>query len=600
MAKYLGIPLTVSNGNRIPLSGQPEIFDNNTFEGTPVVNGDNYDLAPNWRLRSTAGTSSTFTSDGVYFNWTGGNSTYLRAANGATNLDIFEIGKAYEITYTINESSEDNNLRIENGDSLVQLSTKLGKNTKKFIAKQTDFTLIRNSSVLSGSVGVKSIYLKEIAATETPTYGSPQLIPNSDFTTSGNWNFSSGAVSISNDELTFASSSNETFASTATTVLQKFKRYVVKIDITSLTGDNPRIRLVAGGDAATYSPYYSATGVYTHTFTAIGNNTNGKIQVYFYSDTTGGATVNSVTLYEEPYLIGTSELLKDNSFNLDNNSWSFFPNTGWSISDGKATRSGYVTNSKIWQNIPVEAGKSYKFSYTRTYQSGDGQTNIYTALDGVVGNQSTFGILDSTAVGQETVEGFFAVSFTGNLEFNIYGIADFTGSISNASVKEVQYNYLQVADGGFTKSVKEGDVIFNTSTSTEGVVKQVLDNNALLMSNDNFSTAGEFFNVFAANGDTRGNQLIKTDNYIMSEYDENTSNPQESSFWFAGGKNSDKVALTQLNPATNTFFVAGVIEEYLERLNGQSATDSRLDIPLDAFRDHQYNEILTTTAITLS
>ena len=86
----------------------------------------------------------------------------------------------------------------------------------------------------------------------------------------------------------------------------------------------------------------------------------------------------------------------------------------------------------------------------------------------------------------------------------------------------------------------------------------------------------------------------------MSEYDENASNPQETSFWFAGGVNADKVALTQLNPATNTFFVAGVIEEYLERLNAQSATASRLDIPLDAFRDHKYNEVLTTTAITLS
>ena len=120
------------------------------------------------------------------------------------------------------------------------------------------------------------------------------------------------------------------------------------------------------------------------------------------------------------------------------------------------------------------------------------------------------------------------------------------------------------------------------------------------MSNDNFSTAGEFFNVFAANGDTRGNQVVRTDNYIMSEYDENASNPQETSFWFAGGVNADKVALTQLNPATNTFFVAGVIEEYLERLNAQSATASRLDIPLDAFRDHKNNEVLVTTAITLS
>ena len=120
------------------------------------------------------------------------------------------------------------------------------------------------------------------------------------------------------------------------------------------------------------------------------------------------------------------------------------------------------------------------------------------------------------------------------------------------------------------------------------------------MSNDNFSTAGEFFNVFAANGDTRGNQVVRTDKYIMSEYDENVSNPQESSFWYAGGVDADKVTLTHLVPATNTFFVAGIIEDYTQRLNAQSATSSRLDIPLDAFRDHKNSEVLATTSITLS
>ena len=610
MAKYLGIPLTVSNGNRIPLTAQSNKVENPTFEGTQTPSGVNFVLSSGWRLNNSgagaAASSSEFTSEGAKIEWpaaTPPSSTYLRAWNvsSASNLIVFTKGKAYKMTYTISSSNNDSGLRLENGASIISLPTTVGTHEVDLVADIETFTIIRNNTVSSGAtIVVSSVYVKEIAATETPTYGSPQLIPNSDFTTSGNWSFSDGTVSISNDELTFASSPNLTFASTSTTVLQKFKRYVVKIDITSLTGDNPRIRLVAGGDAATYSPYYSVTGVYTHTFTAIGNNTNGKIQVYFYSDTTGGATVNSVTLYEEPYLIGTSEILKDNNFNLNNGSWSFSPNTGWSISDGKATRSGYGTNSKIWQNIPVEAGKSYKFSYTRTYQSGDGQTNIFTALDGLPGNQSTFGILDSTAVGEEIVEGFFAVSFTGNLEFNIYGITDFTGSISNASVKEVEYNYLQVANGGFVKSVKEGDVIFNTSTNTEGVVKQVIDNNVLLMSNDNFSTPDEFFNVFAANGDTRGNQVVRTDKYIMSEYDEDPSNPQESSFWYAGGVDADKVTLTHLVPATNTFFVANVIEEYTQRLNAQSATASRLDIPLDAFRDHENNEVLTTTSITLS
>ena len=209
-----------------------------------------------------------------------------------------------------------------------------------------------------------------------------------------------------------------------------------------------------------------------------------------------------------------------------------------------------------------------------------------------------------------TTEGVVSLPGTGTYTFNLYGSSmfyigcnfsgDTTWSLSNIVINEAEYNYLQVSDGGFTKSVKEGDVIFNTSTSTEGVVKEVIDNNVLLMSNDNFSTAGEFFNVFAANGDTRGNQVVRTDKYIMSEYDENVSSPQESSFWYAGGVDADKVTLAHLVPATNTFFVAGIIEDYTQRLNAQSATSSRLDIPLDAFRDHKNSEVLVTTSITLS
>ena len=74
----------------------------------------------------------------------------------------------------------------------------------------------------------------------------------------------------------------------------------------------------------------------------------------------------------------------------------------------------------------------------------------------------------------------------------------------------------------------------------------------------------------------------------------------QSSFWFAAGIEADKVTLTQLNDAVNTYFVADIIERFVQRLNAQSATASRLDIPLNEFRDHKYNQVLTTTAITLS
>ena len=437
-----------------------------------------------------------------------------------------------------------------------------------------------------------------------PLTAQPELIPNSDFTSSSGWNFSAGSgASISNNQLTFANSPNNAFASTSTIVLQRGKTYVVKVDIASLTGDNPRIRLTAGGDASTYSPYYTSAGVYTHTFIANASSTNGKIQVYFYSDSTGSALINSVSLKEIAATVtptyGSPEFVTNGDFSNAGNDWT--QTGGWTFTGNKANRASVTTNSFITQDISVEVGRIYEVSYTRTYISGDGVTNLFSNFfdaDPLV--RVELASYTGTVAETVTVKAVWVSTYSGTLSLRLYGANDFTGSIDDVSIKEVQYNYLQVSNGGFKKSVKEGDVIFNTSTSTEGFVKQVIDNNVLLMSNNNFSTAGELFNVFAANGDTRGNQVVRTDNYIMSEYDENTTNPQETSFWFAGGVNADKVALTQLNAATNTFFVAGVIEEYLERLNAQSATASRLDIPLDAFRDHKNNEVLVTTAITLS
>jgi hypothetical protein len=402
-----------------------------------------------------AASSSEFTSEGAKIEWPAANppsSTYLRAWNvsSASNLIVFTKGKAYKMTYTISSSNNDSGLRLENGASNISLPTTVGTHEVDLVADIETFTIIRNNTVSSGAtIVVSSVYVKEIAATETPTYGSPELVTNGDFNDASDW-----------------------------------------------TGTN------------------------------------------------------------------------------------------WTVSgNGKAVHATTNTNYLI-QSMGLESGKKYAIQWT-----------VVDYSSGTLGISAASG----TKSGDDTVSAngtYNTVLVSNGTALQIYATG--VASLSSVSVKEVQDNYLQVADGGFTKSVKEGDVVFNTSTGTEGVVKEVIDNNVLLMSNDNFSTADEFFNVFAANGDTRGNQLIKTDNYIMSEYDENTSNPQESSFWFAGGKNSDKVVLTQLNPATNTFFVAGVIEEYLERLNSQSATDSRLDIPLDAFRDHQYNEILTTTAITLS
>jgi len=470
MAKYLGIPLTVSNGNRTPLTAQPNKVENPTFEGTQTADAGNFILSSGWKLNNSgagaAASSSEFTSEGAKIEWpaaTPPSSTYLRAWNvgAVSNLTVFTVGKAYKMTYTISSSSNDSGLRLENGASIISLNTSVGTHELDFVADIDIFTIIRNNTLNSGAtIVISSIYVKEIAATETPTYGSPEYVTNGEFADDSDWNITNGG--------------------------------------------------------------WNASG----------------------------------------------------------------PSSGSWACDGTQTSSTNLAQPNVFQGL---TGKKVVISFEITaYTAGSVR---FIAGDGSITGSS------KSRIGTHETIGFVTNDATG---LNIQADADFVGSVSNVSVKEVEYNYLQVADGGFTKSVKEGDVIFNTSTNTEGVVKQVVDSNVLLMSNDNFSTAGEFFNVFAANGDTRGNQVVRTDNYIMSEYDENVSNPQESSFWYAGGVDADKVTLTHLVPATNTFFVANVIEEYTQRLNAQSATASRLDIPLDAFRDHKNSEVLATTSITLS
>jgi len=586
MAKYLGIPLTISNGNRIPLTAQPELTLNGNFaDGSDWTVSGTSELPPT----SAAGTARIYTTSaytGIY-----------------QNTPTYGVGKSFEVTITVSNYVSGEIVVLFDGGTSVKVPQKNGTFKLKLINDGgTNTFFVSRLGGGTTDVTISYVSIKEIAATETPTYGSPELVENGEFN-EGNvdWIFlGANPPSINNttDTLDFTNSPTTAVAKTSDAILEKGKRYIATIDIESITSGALALVYSAG----TYSPNFTSAGVYNYDFVQDGSLNLASIECYSRNASTT-AVVNSIKAKEVPYVIGTREFVTNGDFSDGTNGWNATTEAELSISSGRLRVTSKTANYAYgYQYIPVEAGKAYRFTGDVHYVSGavgwlivDGfdENNAYHEYGKVsVNSSTTTNSLDITFVAKTNV---FTVK--GQVYNNPSGLAV---EIDNVSVKELEYNYLQVADGGFTKSVKEGDVVFNTSTSTEGVVKQVIDNNVLLMSNDNFSTAGEFFNVFAANGDTRGNQLIKTDNYIMSQYDENTSNPQESSFWFAGGKNSDKVALTQLNPATNTFFVAGVIEEYLERLNSQSATDSRLDIPLDAFRDYQYNEILTTTAITLS
>ena len=571
MAKYLGIPLTVSNGNKVPLTAQPQIVNDNNFKvGTTA----NWTEQTGWNIDTSAGTAT----------FTGGIGSPTNLVSMTNSQKVLTTGKAYQMEIVI-DSIDDGSIRIWDFiyGTVYGVFDSPGKYVVNVIAKSHAFSL----RGVSSSVVVSYVAVKEIAATETPTYGSSEYVTNGEFADDSDWTITHGGWDASGPSSgSWACDGTQTQSSNLAqpNVFQGLtgKKVVISFEITAYTAGS--VRFITG-DSTIIGSAKSRVG----THETIGVVTNDATGLNIQADPDFVGSVSNVSVKEIPYVMGTEELVKNGSFATDTVWEKIY---GATISDGRANIIGDGTTfTSINQDGVFTQGKVYELVVDITIKSGLGLKFQQYGYNQSIGS--------ATQTGVYTFQ-FEAISNSGLNIGRKTGGTPFESYVNSVSVKEVEYNYLQVSDGGFKKSVKEGDVVFNTSTGTEGVVKEVIDNNVLLMSNDNFSTADEFFNVFAANGDTRGNQLIKTDNYIMSEYDENTSNPQKSSFWFAGGKNSDKVVLTQLNPATNTFFVAGVIEEYLERLNSQSATDSRLDIPLDAFRDHQYNETLTTTAITLS
>jgi hypothetical protein len=92
--------------------------------------------------------------------------------------------------------------------------------------------------------------------------------------------------------------------------------------------------------------------------------------------------ITTPTAYAEDYLYSIkpayalgSELVTNGTFDTDSN-WT--KGSGWTISGGKANRSGESGNSFISQDINVISGRNYIVKYDRTYVSGDGQTNLFS------------------------------------------------------------------------------------------------------------------------------------------------------------------------------------------------------------------------------
>jgi len=431
--------------------------------------------------------------------------------------------------------------------------------------------------------------------TVTPTYGSPELVVDGDFpagTTA--WQAENGATfAVGTHEGRSNVADINVTASGQSRVKQPFDfvngvKYQITVEVYLVSGDF-RVDAV-DEDAPNDFVSTTTTGSWqTLTGTFTGARTNSGDIFLRGQSAAAQFYVDSISIKEVPYVLG-KEQVTNGEFATDLSSWDVSGTDAThtvTYSNGSARyQSDSVTPQLNFdQTISnVEVGKTYQLSIDVTYTTGSLKVSSIDSNQTVLSNGLN---VFSVVANSKTIRILRAASVVDAL-------------INSVSVKEVQYNYLQVAGGDFLKQCKVGDVVFNSDDDNEAVVLQVLDNNTLLLSNDILSDAGDAFFIFAPNGDTRGNQILRIDNYIISEYDEATSAPNQSSFWFAAGIEADKVTLTQLNDAVNTYFVADVIERFVQRLNAQSATASRLDIPLNEFRDHKYNQVLTTTAITLS
>tara|TARA_Y100001937_G_scaffold124461_1_gene189214 strand:- start:5217 stop:5849 length:633 start_codon:yes stop_codon:yes gene_type:complete len=133
----------------------------------------------------------------------------------------------------------------------------------------------------------------------------------------------------------------------------------------------------------------------------------------------------------EPSL-GT-ELITDGDFPLGTSAWTL--GTGWSLEAGACVRSGHGSNTDFRQSISIDANKVYQISYTRVYVSGTRTTNLFSDFE-TDGSNITLGDYRGTEE-TVTVVSFFMPTYTGTVSIRVFGINDWTGKITNVSVKEV-------------------------------------------------------------------------------------------------------------------------------------------------------------------
>tara|TARA_R100000773_G_scaffold13089_1_gene12049 strand:+ start:3486 stop:4670 length:1185 start_codon:yes stop_codon:yes gene_type:complete len=118
----------------------------------------------------------------------------------------------------------------------------------------------------------------------------------------------------------------------------------------------------------------------------------------------------------------------------------WFTASGWTIDapNNRAIRDAEQTdNSQISQTIAVEQYAIYEVAYTREYLSGTGQTNLFGDLVSDNTNTTT-GRYTSTELNKSvTIKSYMQPQYTGNHALQVYGIASFSGIITNVTFRKV-------------------------------------------------------------------------------------------------------------------------------------------------------------------
>ncbi len=172
------------------------------------------------------------------------------------------------------------------------------------------------------------------------------------------------------------------------------------------------------------------------------------------------------------------ELITNGDFATDSN-WT--KGTGWSIANGKASRTAQSGSTACDQSISLIAGKKYKIVYTLTISAGSFNVR-FSGTTNVNG-------LSRTTSGTYVD---YLVAATGNNTFRLVGAdGSFVGSIDNVSVKEVTD-----ADFDFTRGSAA------TRVTKDGLIKNVQILSGNLVQNGDFSEIGS---ELITNGDFSNN-----------------------------------------------------------------------------------------------